>query len=69
MPSSRRKQSSSSEYLSQTDTAGKRSASKVELQDPESRPQAPADLQVEEQVCKLKEHVTKVMQGRSQDLD
>ncbi|XP_064028474.1 leucine zipper protein 1 [Pogoniulus pusillus] len=47
--SSRRKQSSSSEYLSQTDTAGKRSASKVELQDPESRPQAPLDLQVEEQ--------------------
>ncbi|NXR15425.1 LUZP1 protein, partial [Semnornis frantzii] len=47
--SSRRKQSSSSEYLSQADTAGKRSASRVELQDPESRPQAPVDLQVQEQ--------------------
>ncbi|NXN20029.1 LUZP1 protein, partial [Indicator maculatus] len=47
--SSRRKQSGSSEYLSQADTTGKRSASKVELQDPESSPQAPLDLQVEEQ--------------------
>ncbi|NXG46343.1 LUZP1 protein, partial [Psilopogon haemacephalus] len=49
VPSSRRKQSSSSEYLSQADTAGKRSASKVELQDPDSSPQAPLNLQVDEQ--------------------
>ncbi|XP_068007042.1 leucine zipper protein 1 [Melanerpes formicivorus] len=49
VPSSRRKQCGSSEYLSQADTAGKRSASKVELQDPVSSPQAPLDLQVEEQ--------------------
>ncbi|NXW57938.1 LUZP1 protein, partial [Eurystomus gularis] len=49
VPSSRRKQYSSSEYLSQVDVPGKRPATKVELQDPESNPHAPLDLQVEEQ--------------------
>ncbi|NWS26830.1 LUZP1 protein, partial [Polioptila caerulea] len=46
--SSRRKQYGSSEYLLQADTLGKRTATKVELQDPEP---APAGLQGEEQVC------------------
>ncbi|XP_061229531.1 leucine zipper protein 1 [Neopsephotus bourkii] len=49
VPSSRRKQYGSSEYLSQADTAGKRPATKMELQDPESSPHAPLSLQGEEQ--------------------
>ncbi|XP_074750436.1 leucine zipper protein 1 isoform X2 [Strix uralensis] len=49
VPSSRRKQYGSSEYLSQVDTPGKRPATKTELQDPESNPHAPLGLQVEEQ--------------------
>ncbi|KAM7083318.1 leucine zipper protein 1 isoform 2-T2 [Ciconia maguari] len=49
VPSSRRKQYGSSEYLSQVDTPGKRPATKMELQDPESNPHAPLGLQVEEQ--------------------
>ncbi|NXN40295.1 LUZP1 protein, partial [Rhinoptilus africanus] len=49
VPSSRRKQYGSSEYLSQVDTPGKRPATKVELQDPESNTQAPLGLQAEEQ--------------------
>lgn len=48
-PSSRGKQYGSSEYLSQVDTPGKRPATKMELQDPESNPHAPLGLQVEEQ--------------------
>lgn len=51
MSSSRRKHYGSSEYLLQADTLGKRTASKVELQDPESSSPAPAGLQGEEQVC------------------
>ncbi|NWR00841.1 LUZP1 protein, partial [Paradoxornis webbianus] len=47
--SSRRKQYGSSEYLLQADTPGKRTASKVELQDPESSSPAPPGLQGEEQ--------------------
>ncbi|NXS32642.1 LUZP1 protein, partial [Pomatostomus ruficeps] len=47
--SSRRKQYGSSEYLLHTDTPGKRTATKVELQDPESNSPAPAGLQGEEQ--------------------
>ncbi|XP_062365200.1 leucine zipper protein 1 [Cinclus cinclus] len=47
--SSRRKQYGSSEYLLQADTLGKRTATKVELQDPESSSPAPAGLQGEEQ--------------------
>ncbi|NXI92918.1 LUZP1 protein, partial [Psophia crepitans] len=50
VPSSRRKQYGSSEYLSQVDTPGKRPAAKMELQDPESNPHTPLSLQVEEQV-------------------
>ncbi|NXS15982.1 LUZP1 protein, partial [Mystacornis crossleyi] len=49
--SSRRKQYGSSEYLLQPDTPGKRTATKVELQDPESNCPAPPGLQGEEQVC------------------
>ncbi|NXI46027.1 LUZP1 protein, partial [Galbula dea] len=49
VPSSRRKQYGSSEYLLQGDTPGKRPATKMELQDPKSNPHAPLDLQVEEQ--------------------
>ncbi|NXW47077.1 LUZP1 protein, partial [Nyctiprogne leucopyga] len=49
VPSSRRKQYGSSEYLSQVDTPGKRPATKMELQDPESHPRTPPGLQVEEQ--------------------
>ncbi|XP_075029907.1 leucine zipper protein 1 isoform X2 [Calonectris borealis] len=49
VPSSRRKQYGSSEYISQVDTPGKRPATKMELQDPESNPHAPLGLQVEEQ--------------------
>lgn len=48
--SSRRKQYGSSEFLLQADTPGKRTASKVELQDPESSSSAPPGLQGEEQV-------------------
>ncbi|NXG73517.1 LUZP1 protein, partial [Baryphthengus martii] len=59
VPSSRRKQYGSSEYLSQVDTAGKRPATKMELQDPESNPHASLDLQAEEQVCEFKEHLEK----------
>ncbi|NXY85695.1 LUZP1 protein, partial [Alcedo cyanopectus] len=59
VPSSRRKQYGSSEYLSQVDTPGKRPATKKELQDPESNPHAPLDLQGEEQVCEFKEHLGK----------
>ncbi|NXO78263.1 LUZP1 protein, partial [Sitta europaea] len=47
--SSRRKQFGSSEYLLQADTLGKRTATKVELQDPEPNFPAPAGLQGEEQ--------------------
>ncbi|KAM8998643.1 leucine zipper protein 1 isoform 1-T1 [Ara ararauna] len=59
VPSSRRKQYGSSEYLSQVDTAGKRPSTKMELQDPESNPHAPLSLQGEEQVCELKDHPEK----------
>ncbi|NXH44690.1 LUZP1 protein, partial [Dicaeum eximium] len=48
--SSRRKQYGSSEYLLQADTLGKRTATKVELQDPESSSPAPPGLPGEEQV-------------------
>ncbi|KAM9604937.1 leucine zipper protein 1 isoform 1-T2 [Morphnus guianensis] len=58
-PSSRRKQYGSSEYLSQVDTPGKRPATKMDLQDPESNPHAPLGLQVEEQVCEFKGHPEK----------
>ncbi|NWU22988.1 LUZP1 protein, partial [Dyaphorophyia castanea] len=47
--SSRRKLYGSSEYLLQADTLGKRIATKVELQDPESSSPAPPGLQEEEQ--------------------
>ncbi|NWU82968.1 LUZP1 protein, partial [Onychorhynchus coronatus] len=47
--SSRRKQYSSSEYLLQADIPGKRSATKVELQDPESNSLTQPGLQAEEQ--------------------
>ncbi|XP_041878470.1 leucine zipper protein 1 isoform X1 [Corvus kubaryi] len=47
--SSRRKQYGSSEYLLQADTSGRRIATKVELQDPESNFPAPPGLQGEEQ--------------------
>ncbi|NWV23158.1 LUZP1 protein, partial [Origma solitaria] len=47
--SSRRKKYGSSEYLLQADTSGKRTATKVELQDPESNSPAPPGLQGEEQ--------------------
>ncbi|XP_030919230.1 leucine zipper protein 1 isoform X2 [Geospiza fortis] len=47
--SSRRKQYGSSEYLLQADTLGKRTATKVELQDPESSSPAPPGPQGEEQ--------------------
>ncbi|XP_027549821.1 leucine zipper protein 1 [Neopelma chrysocephalum] len=47
--SSRRKQYSSSEYLLQADIPGKRPATKVELQDPESNSPAQPGLQAEEQ--------------------
>lgn len=59
VPSSRRKQYGSSEYLSQVDTQGKRLATKMELQDPESNPHAPLGLQVEEQVSEFKDHPEK----------
>ncbi|KAF1455275.1 LUZP1 protein, partial [Pygoscelis papua] len=59
VPSSRRKQYGSSEYLSQVDTPGKRLATKMELQDPESNPHAPLGLQVEEQVSEFKDHTEK----------
>ncbi|NXJ92850.1 LUZP1 protein, partial [Corythaixoides concolor] len=51
VPTSRRKQYGSSEYLSQADTPGRRPAIQVELPGPESSPRAPLGLQVEEQVC------------------
>ncbi|NXX76684.1 LUZP1 protein, partial [Urocolius indicus] len=54
VPSSRRKQCGSSEYLSQADTPGKRPP-KMELQDPESNPHTPLGLHGEEQVCELKD--------------
>lgn len=57
VPSSRRKQFGSSEYLSQVDTPGKRPATKLELQDADSNPYPPLSLQSEEQVCKFKDHV------------
>ncbi|XP_068892189.1 leucine zipper protein 1 isoform X1 [Aphelocoma coerulescens] len=47
--SSRRKQYGSSEYLLQADASGRRIATKVELQDPESNFPAPPGLQGEEQ--------------------
>ncbi|NWS22474.1 LUZP1 protein, partial [Pachyramphus minor] len=47
--SSRRKQYSPSEYLLQADIPGKRPATKVELQDPESNSPAQPGLQAEEQ--------------------
>ncbi|NXY73279.1 LUZP1 protein, partial [Glareola pratincola] len=59
VPSSRRKQYGSSEYLSQVDTPGKRPATKMELQDPESNTQAPLGLQAEEQVCEFKDRPEK----------
>ncbi|XP_053942505.1 leucine zipper protein 1 [Cuculus canorus] len=49
VPSSRRKQYGSSEYLSHVDTPGKRPSAKMELQDPESKPPSPVGLQAEEQ--------------------
>ncbi|NXA82004.1 LUZP1 protein, partial [Thryothorus ludovicianus] len=49
VPSSRRKQYGSSEYLLQADTLGKRTATKVELQDPEPNSPAPPGLPGEEQ--------------------
>ncbi|XP_025958274.2 leucine zipper protein 1 isoform X1 [Dromaius novaehollandiae] len=49
VPSSRRKQYGSSEYLSQVDTPGKRPASKTDLQDTESNPRAQLGVQAEEQ--------------------
>ncbi|KAK2546474.1 Luzp1 [Columba livia] len=49
VPSSRRKQSGSSEHLSQVDTPGRRAAAKTELPDPESNPHAPLGLQADEQ--------------------
>ncbi|NXK56064.1 LUZP1 protein, partial [Chauna torquata] len=49
VPSSRRKQYGSSEYLSQSDTPGKRPAMKLELQDTESNPHTPVRRQMEEQ--------------------
>ncbi|NXI62827.1 LUZP1 protein, partial [Anseranas semipalmata] len=49
VPSSRRKQYGSSEYLSQVDTPGKRPATKLELQDTESNPHTSLSLQAEEQ--------------------
>ncbi|XP_051494147.1 leucine zipper protein 1 [Apus apus] len=49
VPSSRRKQYGSSEYLSHPDTPGKRPAAKVGMQDPESSPRASLGLQMEEQ--------------------
>ncbi|NXJ83517.1 LUZP1 protein, partial [Trogon melanurus] len=57
--SSRRKQYSSSEYLSQADTPGKRPATKTELPDPESNPAAALGLQAEEQVCEFKDRPEK----------
>lgn len=51
MSSSRRKQYGSSELLLQADTLGRRTATKVELQEPESSSPAAAGLQGEEQVC------------------
>ncbi|NWH77563.1 LUZP1 protein, partial [Piaya cayana] len=48
VPSSRRKHHDSSEYLSQVDTPGKRPGTKMELQDPESKPPL-MGLQAEEQ--------------------
>ncbi|NXD27058.1 LUZP1 protein, partial [Spelaeornis formosus] len=48
--SSRRKLYGSSEYLLQADTPGRRTATKVELQDPESNSPAPPGLQGEEEV-------------------
>ncbi|XP_014804665.1 PREDICTED: leucine zipper protein 1 isoform X1 [Calidris pugnax] len=59
VPSSRRKQYGSSEYLSQVDTPGKRPAAKMELQDPETNLHAPLGLQAEEQVCEFKAHPKK----------
>ncbi|NXC85318.1 LUZP1 protein, partial [Cercotrichas coryphoeus] len=53
--SSRRKQYGSSEYLLQADTVGRRTATKLELQDPESSSPAAAGLQGEEQVCEGRE--------------
>ncbi|XP_062449859.1 leucine zipper protein 1 isoform X2 [Rhea pennata] len=53
VPSSRRKQYGSSEYLSQVDTSGKRSASKMDLQDTESNPRAQLGVQAEEQITLL----------------
>ncbi|NXD43037.1 LUZP1 protein, partial [Copsychus sechellarum] len=53
--SSRRKQYGSSEYLLQADTVGRRTATKVELQDHESSSPAAAGLQGEEQVCEGRE--------------
>ncbi|NXA53326.1 LUZP1 protein, partial [Nothocercus julius] len=50
VPSSRRKQFGSSEYLSHVDTAGKRPASKMDLQDTESNPCAQLGGPAEEQV-------------------
>ncbi|NXL88935.1 LUZP1 protein, partial [Alectura lathami] len=49
VPSSRRKQYGSSEYLSQADTPGKWLATRLELQDTVSSPHMPLSLQAEEQ--------------------
>ncbi|NXT77503.1 LUZP1 protein, partial [Zapornia atra] len=49
VPSSRRKQYGSSEYLSQADTAGKRPGTTMELQDPEPSPHTPLGLPAEQQ--------------------
>ncbi|KAM8796052.1 leucine zipper protein 1 [Eudromia elegans] len=49
VPSSRRKQYGSSEYLSQVDIAGKRPASKTDLQDAESDARVRLGVQAEEQ--------------------
>ncbi|KAM6108631.1 LOW QUALITY PROTEIN: leucine zipper protein 1 [Pterocles gutturalis] len=51
VPSSRRKQYGSSEYLSQVDTPGKRRPSKQSWQDPESSPHTPLGFQAEGRCC------------------
>lgn len=55
MSSSRRKQYGSSEYLLQADSPGKRTATKGELQEPESNSPAAPGLPGEEQVWQGRE--------------
>ncbi|NXE19545.1 LUZP1 protein, partial [Ardeotis kori] len=61
VPSSRRKQYGSSEYLSQVDTPGKRPATKPELQDPKCTPHAAPGLQAEEQVREVRHRPAKTV--------